>query len=49
MTETTLPGTGAAMDRRIERPHAKWRKRIVRSALAITVLAAAVLLWLLMP
>ena len=49
MTETTLPGTGAAMDRRIERPHAKRRKRIMRSALAIAVVAAAVLLWLLMP
>ena len=37
------------MDRRIERPHAKRRKRIVRGALALVVVAAAVLLWLLMP
>ncbi|PTQ64997.1 HlyD family secretion protein [Sphingomonas sp. PP-CE-3G-477] len=49
MTETTLAGNGAAMDRRIERPHAKRRKRIVRGAIAFVLVAAAVLLWLLMP
>lgn len=49
MTEKTLAGNGAAMDRRIERPHAKRRKRIVRSAIALVLVAAAVLLWLLMP
>ncbi len=49
MTETTLPNAGAAMDRRIERPHAARRRLIVRGAIALAVLAAAALLWLLMP
>jgi len=49
MTETTLPSAGAAMDRRIERPHAARRRQIVRGAIALAVLAAAALLWLLMP
>ena len=49
MTQTTLPGTGAAMDRRIERPHAKRRTLIVRGVIGLAVVAAAVALWLLMP
>jgi HlyD family secretion protein len=49
MTETTLPNAGAAMDRRIERPHAARRRQIVRGAIVLAVLAAAAALWLLMP
>ena len=38
------------MDRRIERPNAKRRKRIIRGAVALAIaVAAALLLWLLMP
>ncbi|MFT6568917.1 MAG: HlyD family secretion protein [Sphingomonas echinoides] len=37
------------MDRRIERPHAKRRRMIARSAIGIAVVAAAILLWWLMP
>ena len=48
MTET-LAGTGAAMDRRIERPHAKRRKRIVRAAILLAIVVVGVVLWLLMP
>ena len=37
------------MDRRIERPNANRRKRIIRGAIALATVAAALLLWLLMP
>lgn len=37
------------MDRRIERPHAKRRRMIARGAIGIAVVAAAILLWWLMP
>jgi HlyD family secretion protein len=37
------------MDRRIERPHAKRRRRILHAAIGVAVIAAAVALWLLMP
>ncbi len=46
MTQTS---SGAAMDRRIERPHARRRRLIVRIAIGVAVLAAAVALWWLMP
>ncbi|MEV8761090.1 hypothetical protein AB0067_27755, partial [Klebsiella pneumoniae] len=41
--------SGAAMDRRIERPHAKRWRVIVRSAIGVVVVIAALVLWLLMP
>lgn len=37
------------MDRRIERPHARRRRVIVRSAIGLAVVAAAIVLWWLMP
>ncbi|WP_242186067.1 HlyD family efflux transporter periplasmic adaptor subunit [Sphingomonas sp. CARO-RG-8B-R24-01] len=37
------------MDRRIERPQAKRRRVVVRSAIGLAVVAAAMLLWWLMP
>ncbi len=49
MMQTTLPGTGAAMDRRIERPHARRRKLIMRGVIGLVVGAAAIVLWLFMP
>lgn len=46
----TVPQTsGAAMDRRIERPHARRRKLIVRGAIAIACVAAAIALYVLLP
>lgn len=47
MTQTTP--SGAAMDRRIERPHAARRRLIVRGAIGLAVAAAALALWLLLP
>ncbi|WP_294331871.1 HlyD family efflux transporter periplasmic adaptor subunit [uncultured Sphingomonas sp.] len=48
--DTPLPSTnGAAMDRRIERPHARRRKLLVRIALGIAVAAAALALWWFLP
>lgn len=49
MIETTPVGSGAAMDRRVERPHAKRRKRIMRVAIGVAVVAVAVAIWVLMP
>jgi HlyD family secretion protein len=49
MTQITPVGTGAAMDRRIERPHAKRRRLIVRAAIGALVVLAALLAWWLMP
>jgi HlyD family secretion protein len=47
MTDTPRPAAapGAAMDRRIERPRRRWRLPVV----AVAVLAAALLLWRLIP
>ncbi|MHA6718752.1 efflux RND transporter periplasmic adaptor subunit [Sphingomonas sp. RS6] len=48
--ETSLPPTnGAAMDRRIERPHARRRKLLLRGAIGVVIAVAAVLLWWWMP
>jgi HlyD family secretion protein len=49
MTQTTPAGTGAAMDRRIERPHAKRRRLIVRVAIGAAIVLVALLGWWLMP
>ncbi len=49
MTTTTSVVSGAAMDRRIERPRAKRRKLILRVAAALAVLGVAFAAWLLMP
>ncbi|MDR6847807.1 MAG: efflux RND transporter periplasmic adaptor subunit [Sphingomonas sp.] len=46
---TQMTQSGAAMDRRIERPHAKRWRVIVRSAIGVVVVIAALVLWLLMP
>lgn len=42
-------GSGAGMDRRIERPHAKRRKLAIRIAIAIAVLVGAIALYWLVP
>lgn len=49
MIDTSFPASGAAMDRRIERPHAKRRRLVVRVALGLAVVAVAVAVWLLIP
>lgn len=46
---TTPQASGAAMDRRIERPHARRRKLIVRGGVAVACVVAAVAFWLLLP
>lgn len=46
---TTPETSGAAMDRRIERPHARRRKLVVRAAIAFGAVAVAIALWLLLP
>ncbi|NJB99304.1 MULTISPECIES: efflux RND transporter periplasmic adaptor subunit [Sphingomonas] len=49
MDVTPLHTNGAAMDRRIERPHARRRKLAVRISLGLAVLAAAAALWWFLP
>ncbi|WP_235535065.1 efflux RND transporter periplasmic adaptor subunit [Sphingomonas sp. Leaf339] len=41
--------TGAAMDRRIERPHTRRRKLVVRATIAFACLAAVIAGWVLLP
>jgi HlyD family secretion protein len=48
-TPSSTPISGASMDRRIERPGARRRKRIVRIAIGVAIACAAVALWWLMP
>jgi len=49
MIETIPAASGAAMDRRIERPNAKRRRLIVRGAIGAAIAMVCLLLWLLMP
>lgn len=49
MTETTRTGSGAAMDRRIERPQHKRRKLMTRMAIGVVALAIAAILWWSLP
>lgn len=49
MDVTPLHTNGAAMDRRIERPHARRRKLLVRFGLALAVVAAVAALWWFLP
>lgn len=46
---TTPQASGAAMDRRIERPRARRRKLIVRGGVAVACVVGAVAFWLLLP
>ena len=41
--------SGADMDRRVERPHARYRKLLLRAGVAIAVVLGAIALWWLMP
>jgi HlyD family secretion protein len=49
MEAPSLSNNGAAMDRRIERPHARRRKLLVRGGLGSAVVAAGAALWWLLP
>lgn len=49
MNDATFPASGAAMDRRIERPHAKRRRALVRVGIGVVAVAVALAVWLLMP
>lgn len=49
MDVTPLHTNGAAMDRRIERPHARHRKLAIRIGMGLAVVAAAAALWWFLP
>lgn len=49
MDAPSLPNNGAAMDRPIERPHARRRKLLRRAAIGVTVAVLAGLLWWMLP
>ena len=49
MMQPVFADTGSAMDRRIERPYAARRRLIMRIAIGVTVVGAAIALWLAMP
>lgn len=49
MEASSLPTSGAAMDRRIERPHARRRRAAIRAAIGLAVVVAAAIGWWFMP